>query len=419
MSNLGPPIYDFNLLKPVTMTVIASYDIDELNLPAIFVFLPVTQKRLPAHLNVQKKQGKIRLPTEFNIPGEILSMRYNNQVRGIVRSEKAKSFSHSIIIDIGTSDRIISVKLSRKLEFTGPTSIGIAREAAEHILSQIKQCQEDLQFIQDNAEKSMEIKAPFLKAEEINEKDEVESRIWKIFTEKTRGYPQEHVEEFLNFMLSFSRPLYTGSLKLYEFECEMANILFNLGYPINQLAFVDIMNQAPFRCTFNNYKTASSVAVYYYYTKYDRNTGQPKQAKHTIRVNRSGHVRHSGPNLESMKAVYYAFMQRVIHHHEEIRSVENKKKQLRIDGPGRCLSIAEWKDTIHGENNLRQKVIDGDVPIALGEPLIDSTLQGSPIANQESDVNNTVIIIGEHHHIVKESAAEETFTFDYAPLTIK
>lgn len=419
MSNLGPPIYDFDRLKPVTMTVIASYDVDELNLPAIFVFLPVTQKKLPAHLSVQKKQGKIRLPPEFNIPGEILSMRYNHQVRGIVRSEKAKSFSHSIIIDIGTSDRIISVKLSRKLEFTGATSIAIAREAAESILRQTKQCQEDLQFIQNNLEQAFEIKEKFVKGQQVNADNKVESRVWKIFTEKTRGYTQEHVGDFLNFMLNFNRPLYTGSLELQQFECEMANILFNLGYPINQLAFVNIMNHPPFRCTFNNYKSASSVAVYYYYTKVDRNTGQPKQAKHTIRVNQSGHVRHSGPKLESMKAVYYAFMQRVIQHHEEIRSVENKKKQLRIDGPGRCLTIAEWRETIRQENNLRQKVIDGDVPIATGEPTVDSVVSESPIAEQEEEIDNNVIILGEYQPVVTHTTPEETFAFDYAPLTIK
>src|SRR5437870_5834649 len=98
MTNIGPPVFNFAMMKPVTMTVIASYDVGELNLAGLFAFLPVTDQCLPAHLNFKKKQGKIRLPPELNRPGEILSMRYNKQVRGIVRSETAKSFSHSIII---------------------------------------------------------------------------------------------------------------------------------------------------------------------------------------------------------------------------------------------------------------------------------------------------------------------------------
>src|SRR5665648_400852 len=95
--SFGPPVFDFDRLKPVTMTVIVSYDVQELNLPALFMFLPVTDQVLPPHLSVQKKQGKIRLPPELNRPGEILSMRYNKQVRGIIRSENAKSFPHLII----------------------------------------------------------------------------------------------------------------------------------------------------------------------------------------------------------------------------------------------------------------------------------------------------------------------------------
>lgn len=418
MSHLRPPIYDFDRIKPVTMTVIALYDVEELNLAAIFAFLPVTTQNLSAQLNIQKKQGKIRLPAELNQPGEILSMRYDNQVRGIMRSEKAKSFSHSIIIDIGTSDRIISVKLSRKLEFTGPTSIAIAREAADSILGKIKQCQDDLQFLQTHQEYCMMLKEKFINAEATPE-DEIGQRIWNIFTEKTYGYTHEHLDDFLTFMINFNLNLYTGSLKLDKFECEMANIQFNLGYPINQLAFVKVMNESPFRCTFNNYKTASSVAVYYDYTKYDRNTGQAKHAKHTISVNRSGHVRHSGPNLESMKAVYYAFMQRVIQCFDQIRSVENKKKQLRVDGPCKVLSIEEWRDFIRQEEQLRQKVIASEVPIATGEPVVSASPPESPTANMQAEIDNNVIVIGNYEPIADETKTMETFSFDYAPLTLQ
>jgi hypothetical protein len=422
MSNLGPPIYDFDMLKPVTMTVIASYDVEELNLPAIFTFLSVTNAQLSAHLNFQKKQGKIRLPSELNVPGQIFSMRYNKQVRGIMRSEKAKSFSHSIIIDMGTSERIISVKLSRKLEFTGPTSIEIAREAAESLLTQIANCQKDLEFLQENQSRCSALKDLFVQNNELQTNDPTDKRIWKIFQEKSRGYPPESLEMFLDFMIQFNRPLYTGSLKLNQFECEMANILFNLGYPINQLAFVKVMNDEPFRCTFNNYKTASSVAVYYDYIKYDRSTGQPKQAKHTIRVNRSGHVRHSGPNLEMMKAVYYAFMKRVIANYDEIQSVENKKKQIRVDLPGRSLSIKEWRAVLHEEENLRQKVLTGQVPIATGENLEISSKEEkvtTPTDDLYLNDNGNTPMLNDIYEVETQPMSEDSFNFDYAPIALK
>lgn len=417
MTNPTPPIFDFDRLKPVTMTIIVSYNVVELNLPAIFTFLPVTEQVLPRHLNIQKKQGKIRLPPELNRPGEILSMRYDKQARGIIRSETARSFSHSIIIDLGTSERIISVKFSRTLEFTGPTSIDIAKEAAESLLSMTKQCQDDLNFIRAHRDRALVLKDEFIIDSNFKKSfDETDKRIWEIFRKQTRGYPNDKIDMFLSFMIDFNRNLYTGTLELGEFECEMANILFNLGYPIDQVPFAQIMNQAPFRCNFNNYKSASAVVVYYDYIKYDRNTGQPKSAKHTIRVNRSGHVRHSGPNLESMKEVYHAFMQRVLQHYDKIQSIETSKQFLRIVGPARSISISEWRMFIKNEEELRNKILRGDVPIAKGEvysqgPIIEIAV-GS-VLTERLDVHSVPPLINQTD---QTDQVQRSLTFDYVPL---
>lgn len=428
MSNIGPVVFNFEVLKPCTMTIIASYNVGELNLPGLFAFLPVTSQCLPSHLNFQKKQGKIRLPPELNRPGEILSMRYNKQVRGIVRSETASSFSHSIIIDVGTSERIISVKLSRTLELTGPTSFKIAREASETILGHVKQCQNNLNLLRTNRDLAIQIKHKFLHAisggeVEINNNDETEIRIWEIYKQQTKGYAIEKVSDFLDFMLNFNRNLYTGTLEIGEMESEMANILFNLGYSINQIAFARIMNKSPFICKFTNAKSASAVNVYYYYTKLDRNTGQPKTAKHTIRVNKSGHVRHSGPNLETMEPVYYAFVQRVLQHHSQIQSIEPCKQQLRITGQSKALSIAEWKELLNEEERFRQRILDGGVPIATGDNSIlyendrnFNNFEESMITLEiiQSGLPATNIIMG--GYIKDQDVDSPSLMFDYSPL---
>lgn len=370
MPKPGPPIFVFDRLVPVTMTIIISYDVQELNLPAIFMLLPVTDRVLPSYLKFQRKQGKIRLPPELNMPGEILSMRYDHKVRGIVRSENARSFSHSIIIDIGTSERIISIKLSRStLELTGPTSYAIAREASKAILDHVRTCQENLVFLRDHLEVSQKMRDQFLEhPDDIEVIDDIEKRILRFFQQQTRGYVRENISSFLDFLLTFNRDLYTGTLELGHLECEMANILFNLGYPINQGAFARIMNASPFECRYNNVKNASSVIVWYWYTKYERSTGQPKEAKHTIRVNKSGHVKYSGPGLEAMKPVYYAFMQKVLTHQEKIQSVERYRQQLRICGEGKAISVEEWKKFLEEEENFRRKVLQGEgIPIATKE----------------------------------------------------
>jgi hypothetical protein len=423
MSIVGPPVCEFTKMAPCTMTIIATYNVGELNLPGLFAFLPVTEKSLPADLNFQKKQGKIKLPPELNTPGEILSMRYNKQVRGIVRSEIAKSFSHSIIIDIGTSERIISVKLSRTLELTGPTSFKIAHEAIENLLNHVKTCQDNLVFLRTNRELAIQMKYKFLHVIsggelDLSKMDEKETRIWEIYRKQTKGYTIDKISDFLDFMIDFNRNLYTGTLEIIDMDSEMINILFNLGYSINQVVFANIMNNSPFVCKFTNAKSASAVNVFYYYNKIDRNTGQSKVARHTIRVNKSGHVRHSGPNLEAMEGVYYAFMQRIIKHHKQIQSIENRKQQLKIIGTGKSISINEWKDILNKEESFRQKILNNEVPIA-GVNEINECIQ------EEYKIIDLQVIQIEYqlsindvidNHINISSIDQPSLKFDYAPL---
>ena len=432
MSNLPPPVFDFDRLKPVTMTIIVPYDVQELNLPAIFMLLPVTDQTLMAHHTFQRKQGKLKLPPELNIPGQILSMRYDKQVRGIIRSESARSFSHSIIIDVGTSERIVSVKLSRTLELTGPTSMEIAREAAQHVIDHVKRCQASLEFIRAHQEEAIKVRDQCIElisrirdivGVEITLKylndfaatlNPVQTKIWDFFRHQIKGYSYDRIPDFLNFLIHFGRNLYTGTLTLGHFECEMVNIQFNLGYAINQVAFARVMNNMPFVCNYNNVKSAAAVNVCYYYIKHDRNTGHPKQAKHTIRVNKSGHVRHSGPNLEMMKSVYYAFIQRTLQWYTQVQSAEARqtKHQLRVVNQPKRLSIFEWREFLRQEEDLRQRILRGDVPIATGE-------QAPPVVKPEP-VSIIIIEPSTNNNYSQAPSSERaslpSLTFDYAPV---
>lgn len=414
MYNIGPPVFDFSQLDICTMTVIVNYDVGELNLPGLFALLPVTDAVLPAHLSFQKKQGKIKLPPELNRKGEILSMRYNNEVRGIVRSEFPTSFSHCIIIDIGTSERIVSVKLSRTLELTGPTSFNIAREIVETITGHIKKCQENQNFLQINHDLAIEMKYKFMHAltgGEVNPKTftDKQIKIWEIYRQQTKGYPIYKIDNFLDFMLSFNRNLYTGSLNITDMTSEMVNILFNLGYSINQVNFAQIMNSEPFECKFNNAKSASAVNVFYHYSKINRSSGLMIPAHHTIRVNKSGHVRHSGPNVEAMKPVYYAFMQRVLTYYSEIQSIENSKQQLRRMGICKTYSIAEWKQYIAYETELKRKILNNEVEIAVSSGLKKIEV-ASPQNDKVLEIQSEISIC----NVPKENYP--SLMFDYSPL---
>src|SRR3990170_3961890 len=146
MAISGPVVLDFDVLEPVTMTIIASLGLSDINLAAIFNLLPVTNLVLPVGMHFQRKQGKIRIPPELNRPGEIMSMRWSGNVRWIVRSEKARSFPHSIIIDVGTTNQIVSLKLSRSIKFT-TKRVSYAKEAYQIITDLLRRCQEDLNLI--------------------------------------------------------------------------------------------------------------------------------------------------------------------------------------------------------------------------------------------------------------------------------
>lgn len=400
----GPPVIDFDYLRPVTMTIMVSYDIQEMNIPAIFSLLPVCQTSLAETCHLRKKQGKIQLPPELNKPGEIISMRWGGYVRGIVRSKKSAGFPHSIIMDIGTSDRIISLKLSKTIELTGPRSLEIAREATEAILTKLKACSEKLQFIQEHRDLALALKPSYLDG---TLKDrpltEDEMTIISILDQFSRGCDKA-LPEFLDFWINFNRPIYIGTLNIHNYSYEMANLSFNLGYPVNQVAIARIMEAEPFICQFTNAKTASGVTIQYQYIKYDRNTGQPKVGQHTIRVNKSGHVRYSGPGLEAMRPVYYTFLQRILQHQEEIRSCEERTQQIKINTRPRIYSPEEWRHLIEEQNNLRERILSGQVPLAQVETLQPE----NEIYPEEVDPEGVQIVHLDY----------PTIEFDYIPIVL-
>jgi len=354
MNQIKPPIYPFEELKPITTTIISNLDVTDINLKAIFGLLPVSTKVIDGTVNMQRKQGKIKIPTHMNEPGEILSMRYANEVRGIVRSEKPICFPNAIIMDIGTSDRIISIKLSKSIELNGPTSIGIAREATENLISKIKGCQEDIDFLKNNNDVAVKLAKMYINKRVYIPETGIEERIYKIYM-KYKDY--ENSNKIIEFLTNYPGKLYTGSLTPSEYKCEMANICFNLGYTINQVSLARLMDNHPFKCRYTNLKSMNGVNINYEYKKYDQYTNKEKIGHHTINVNQSGYVKYSGPGLEAMKRIYYIFMQRIVTNQNIIESCQQKIRNLKIMGKSKCLSVDDWNRMINKENELRESLL--------------------------------------------------------------
>lgn len=356
-----PVIFDFDKLKPCTMTVIVKYDVKDINLNALFILLPVTKEKVNDGDSgdfLGKKGGKIIFPQYMNKPGEILSMRWNHQVRGIMRSSKINKFPNSIVMDIGTSGRVISAKLSKTIELCGPTSEESIKEVLKYLLGHIQETGKDIEFLKENRAEALFLKEEYLKGRRALD-DGPQSKILKIMEKYSQGYDALSLPSFLNFLLSLDF-LYTGTLKVEEYFYEMTNILFNFGFPINQMEMARIMNSYPFVCNHTNMKSSNSVRIRYLYYKMNRNTGSQKLAIHTIKVNKSGHIKYSGPSLSQMRPIYYLFIERVLANYESICLYEPYKYSLPKFSSPRVYTREEWLAILREEDELRKRILDGE-----------------------------------------------------------
>lgn len=134
----------FKDLKITTMTIIAEINGD-IGIRPTFHLLPVTKISLKHH----RKTKKCDLPLS-PIPGAILSMRYKENeremVRGIIRNDK-KSFKNSITLDISTKFKNISLKISPyTIQLCGAPSREIAVEATKYIIEHLKNIKENLEY---------------------------------------------------------------------------------------------------------------------------------------------------------------------------------------------------------------------------------------------------------------------------------
>src|SRR5437016_9378280 len=136
----------FEDLKVTTMTLIIPFDGD-VDIDTAFWFLPITHFTF----NFPRRQTKkFKIPYS-GIPGAILSMRYKNFVRGIIRSTSTKFFKHSITMDISTHKRNISLKLSRsKIQLCGATSIEDGLEAVNYVMTYLAEVKDTFEYMREH-----------------------------------------------------------------------------------------------------------------------------------------------------------------------------------------------------------------------------------------------------------------------------
>ena len=138
-------IVNFDNVKITTMTVVLDL-IGSANIEAVFPLLPITRLKLTNNPRATKK-FKIPWPGK-EYAGSIFSAKYAGITRGIIKTSTNKSFRNSVSVDICTSEKNISAKLSKnKIHMCGPNSEALAIEAGQHLVNHLIDIQKELDYI--------------------------------------------------------------------------------------------------------------------------------------------------------------------------------------------------------------------------------------------------------------------------------
>lgn len=340
-------ITPYEELKVTTMTLVMSLS-NAVNIELAFFLLPITRM----DLGFVRETVKCKLP-HCSIPGSILSMRYCGNIRGLIRSN-AKPFKNAVTIDISTSSKNISLKLSTySIQMCGASSKEDGIEAAYHVMNHLKYAQYLITKIHNNLitavktfdwvktiTKGSEIRKPYMetitgrsgnsdnnKTLTLNvTKYNVDNEIIKPVIE----IPTDVDAELVSFLLPMcddfiyysdfcakldyilnAQKLIDEPLEIEHIDEAMVNYNYSLNFEVDRERlnqYIDGKND--FISRYNN-ALATSVTIELSYEPLT-NTGikrrKNKIPHHTFLVYRSGSVTQSGPGGELMKQAYYLFM---------------------------------------------------------------------------------------------------------------
>jgi len=157
-------IIDFENVKVTTMTVIVDI-VGTAIIEAAFPLLPITKLDL-IETSKSNKKFKIPWPGE-EYAGSVFSTKFSGITRGIIKKTGGKSFRNSVGIDICTSKKNISAKLSKnKIHMCGPNSPELALETAQHIINHLINIQKELDYISEHIQERDEVINWFIKESE-------------------------------------------------------------------------------------------------------------------------------------------------------------------------------------------------------------------------------------------------------------
>lgn len=143
-------IHPFESLKITTITLVITLS-NRVNADIAFQVLPITR----VVVQQTRESSKCKIP-HCKTPGSILSMRYRDNIRGLIRN-KSNPFKNAVTIDISTVQKNINLKLSSySIQMCGASSNSDGVEAATHIINHLKNIQSILNLVQNNTVQTLE-----------------------------------------------------------------------------------------------------------------------------------------------------------------------------------------------------------------------------------------------------------------------
>jgi hypothetical protein len=312
--------------RNVMVIVMISYFKGTINdIESVFYALPVVKTDQP---KPKRKVTKIK----FVHPGlskVLISARYKDKVRGVVRAITKAPWKHSVVVDMSEHTKNISFKISRcNLHMCGCKSVEMGVEASKMMVDHINDAQAGISLVQSNKEIADEIMREYTKECSyvsdgimcfdiskftfVEEEDEIRNGVKKaignllsdLSPDLSKGFHSKLSDAISKYKWALSvEPFIEEPLVYDHFVVGMVKYRFNLGFCVNLSSIIIFVKQMDQRFLPNYFSGVRNKAVFEFECLND------PESKHTFSVERSGQVTHSCKVLEEIDKVFSIFIE--------------------------------------------------------------------------------------------------------------
>jgi hypothetical protein len=332
-----PPYESLNITTATLVVTLAG----RVNRETAFNYLPVVQPIIDT-----LPSGR-RYVRPVYTPGAVLSMQWKDRVRGYICSEPGRYFKNCVNVYIRTTNKRVNLKLSTKtIQMCGVSIQQDVTEAVQFLIGQLNHTQAITRSFQDDTDKAVEAVTWVLnrtrgeavitdtyKYNFIDGESNYSFTVDNLMKSDIGTVDTQCDERLVNYLLGLRYDfafhsgyldrllglasvdwVITPDLSISRIDGAMANYNYNLGFSIDRFELYSIFDDSDeFYARYDN-AIVNNVSIEMPYTPNPDSGIKPKKHSvphHSFLVYRSGSVTQSGPDPQTMRAVYYLFMNKI------------------------------------------------------------------------------------------------------------